>query len=247
MPTARGKRRRDAPRRRAPQDRLARIPCALQPTPSQRHAPQDRLVRIPCALQPHAIPTARSAGSPRPHPLRVATPRHPNGTLRRIASSAASIRGRSRQPPPLRPAQPASLCGKRAQKNHPALSPKPGGMVRSTGLEPVRSPTRPSNVRVCLFRHDRANIYIIPIGQVLVKPLSKKFAPKAGAPVAANPPAQSFLPRCPPLRKNAPGRICADPAGQVASLIDLPIHTACPGRPDRRRRWPPCRTCAASP
>ena len=28
-------------------------------------------------------------------------------------------------------------------------------MVRSTGLEPVRSPTRPSNVRVCLFRHDR--------------------------------------------------------------------------------------------
>ena len=30
-------------------------------------------------------------------------------------------------------------------------------MVRSTGLEPVRLPTRPSNVRVCQFRHDRAN------------------------------------------------------------------------------------------
>ena len=28
-------------------------------------------------------------------------------------------------------------------------------MVRPTGLEPVRSPTRPSNVRVCLFRQGR--------------------------------------------------------------------------------------------
>lgn len=28
-------------------------------------------------------------------------------------------------------------------------------MVRSMGLEPIWSPTRPSNVRVCLFRHDR--------------------------------------------------------------------------------------------
>ena len=28
-------------------------------------------------------------------------------------------------------------------------------MVRSTGLEPVPSRTRPSNVRVCQFRHDR--------------------------------------------------------------------------------------------
>ena len=32
-------------------------------------------------------------------------------------------------------------------------------VVRSTGLEPVRSPTRPSNVRVCLFRHDRMTIF----------------------------------------------------------------------------------------
>ena len=32
-------------------------------------------------------------------------------------------------------------------------------LVRSTGLEPVRSPTRPSNVRVCLFRHDREHLY----------------------------------------------------------------------------------------
>ncbi len=28
-------------------------------------------------------------------------------------------------------------------------------LVRSMGLEPIRSPIRPSNVRVCLFRHDR--------------------------------------------------------------------------------------------
>ena len=41
-------------------------------------------------------------------------------------------------------------------------------LVRSTGLEPVRSPTRPSNVRVCLFRHDRMTIDIIhtPPGDV---------------------------------------------------------------------------------
>ena len=30
-------------------------------------------------------------------------------------------------------------------------------MVRLTGLEPVPSRTRPSNVRVCLFRHNRKN------------------------------------------------------------------------------------------
>ena len=28
-------------------------------------------------------------------------------------------------------------------------------LVRETGLEPVRLPTRPSNVRVCRFRHSR--------------------------------------------------------------------------------------------
>ncbi len=27
------------------------------------------------------------------------------------------------------------------------------------GLEPIRLPTRPSNVRVCLFRHSRVNVY----------------------------------------------------------------------------------------
>ncbi len=31
------------------------------------------------------------------------------------------------------------------------------GMVRRTGLEPVWLPTRPSNVRVCQFRHPRAD------------------------------------------------------------------------------------------
>ena len=33
------------------------------------------------------------------------------------------------------------------------------GLVRETGLEPVRSPTRPSNVRVCLFRHSRMSAW----------------------------------------------------------------------------------------
>ena len=42
-------------------------------------------------------------------------------------------------------------------------------MVRLTGLEPVRSPTRPSNVRVCLFRHNRVNVYIIHTWVGLVK------------------------------------------------------------------------------
>ena len=30
-------------------------------------------------------------------------------------------------------------------------------VVRPMGLEPIRSPIRPSNVRVCLFRHGRTN------------------------------------------------------------------------------------------
>ena len=50
------------------------------------------------------------------------------------------------------------------QQNHLA------NMVRLTGLEPVRSPTRPSNVRVCLFRHNRVNVYIIHIRAAVVKP-----------------------------------------------------------------------------
>lgn len=32
-------------------------------------------------------------------------------------------------------------------------------LVRRTGLEPVRLPTRPSNVRVCQFRHHRKFLY----------------------------------------------------------------------------------------
>ena len=31
----------------------------------------------------------------------------------------------------------------------------PFSVVRLMGLEPIRSPIRPSNVRVCLFRHNR--------------------------------------------------------------------------------------------
>ena len=33
-------------------------------------------------------------------------------------------------------------------------------LVRLMGLEPIRSPTRPSNVRVCLFRHNRILYYV---------------------------------------------------------------------------------------
>ena len=46
-------------------------------------------------------------------------------------------------------------------KTKRALIPNPLSMlamVRSMGLEPIRSPIRPSNVRVCLFRHDRNSI-----------------------------------------------------------------------------------------
>ena len=34
-------------------------------------------------------------------------------------------------------------------------------LVRETGLEPVRKNTRPSNVRVCRFRHSRGRYIII--------------------------------------------------------------------------------------
>lgn len=34
-------------------------------------------------------------------------------------------------------------------------------LVRRTGLEPVWLPTRPSNVRVCRFRHSRSTVDII--------------------------------------------------------------------------------------
>ena len=39
-------------------------------------------------------------------------------------------------------------------------------MVRETGLEPVRKNTRPSNVRVCLFRHSRVSLF--PLGTVRI-------------------------------------------------------------------------------
>ena len=59
-----------------------------------------------------------------------------------------------------------------------------GSLVRLTGLEPVRSPTRPSNVRVCLFRHNRANIYIIApkreMSSLLYKKISKKARGRVG-------------------------------------------------------------------
>lgn len=44
------------------------------------------------------------------------------------------------------------------------------GVVRSTGLEPVPSRTRPSNVRVYQFRHDRffSALIIIPVGVSVV-------------------------------------------------------------------------------
>ena len=41
------------------------------------------------------------------------------------------------------------------QRKNPEATASGFFMVRPTGLEPVRSPTRPSNVRVCLFRQGR--------------------------------------------------------------------------------------------
>ena len=48
------------------------------------------------------------------------------------------------------------LSGRQAQRNKGARCALILGLVRSMGLEPIRSPIRPSNVRVCLFRHDRS-------------------------------------------------------------------------------------------
>ena len=50
------------------------------------------------------------------------------------------------------------------------------GLVRSTGLEPVRSPTRPSNVRVCQFRHDRrTGIIISPVWRFVKGAFGENF------------------------------------------------------------------------
>ena len=40
-------------------------------------------------------------------------------------------------------------------------------LVRLMGLEPIRLPTRPSNVRVCQFRHSRINIIVSLSSRVL--------------------------------------------------------------------------------
>ena len=61
-------------------------------------------------------------------------------------------------------------------KNRPKTDVSGRTGVRSTGLEPVRSPTRPSNVRVCLFRHDRMTIAIIHSREMDVK---KNFGEQA--------------------------------------------------------------------
>ena len=44
---------------------------------------------------------------------------------------------------------------KRQRKQKRCIRKDASSLVRLTGLEPVRLPTRPSNVRVCLFRHSR--------------------------------------------------------------------------------------------
>ena len=55
------------------------------------------------------------------------------------------------------------------------------GLVRETGLEPVRKNTRPSNVRVCLFRHSRVSfvlfrtVRIIADWNTFVKPFFAIF------------------------------------------------------------------------
>ena len=48
-------------------------------------------------------------------------------------------------------------------------------LVRSTGLEPVRLPTRPSNVRVCLFRQDRVTTLLLYPPWVKMSIPDKKF------------------------------------------------------------------------
>lgn len=58
-------------------------------------------------------------------------------------------------------------------------------MVSETGLEPVRSPTRPSNVRVCQFRHSDTALTFISIlvqavsvkvkGSVVINSKRKKY------------------------------------------------------------------------
>ena len=48
-------------------------------------------------------------------------------------------------------------------------------LVRETGLEPVRITTRPSNVRVCQFRHSRENIGIITKRGAFVKGFWRNF------------------------------------------------------------------------
>ena len=51
-----------------------------------------------------------------------------------------------------------SPVGRLHSKNVFCLDDKRRFLVRSGGLEPPWLPIRPSNVRVCLFRHDRKNI-----------------------------------------------------------------------------------------
>ena len=68
----------------------------------------------------------------------------------------------------------------RTIKKHDDFKRNHRAMVRSTGLEPVRSPTRPSNVRVCLFRHDRADIWYYNTIPEKVKPRSIKIEALTG-------------------------------------------------------------------
>ena len=62
------------------------------------------------------------------------------------------------------------------QKRNPRwLMPPWVSLVRETGLEPVRITTRPSNVRVCQFRHSRENIGIIAKRWAFVKGFLRNF------------------------------------------------------------------------
>ena len=42
-------------------------------------------------------------------------------------------------------------------------------LVRETGLEPVRKNTRPSNVRVCLFRHSRVSFVLFRTVRIIAE------------------------------------------------------------------------------
>ncbi len=77
----------------------------------------------------------------------------------------------------LRAAMICQACGLDKQKRNFWYTKVPFLLVRETGLEPVRLPTRPSNVRVCRFRHSRIYVVLRPCLTIILKqmPFVKSF------------------------------------------------------------------------